>query len=88
MKTQPIDTLTAAIVTILQHPQTPGALYEAVSAFICNATNLRNSSDETLLGRWTESPECIAACIAWTKETEDLESMAAETIKRKAGGAQ
>jgi len=63
--------LAAHVHAILAHPLTPNSLYEAVAAFVCDGTNIKNTQGETLLERWSDSPETIAAVIAWTNERDD-----------------
>ena len=68
---KPEAELAAHVKAIIEHPLTPASLYEAVAAFVCDGTNIKNAEGETLLERWSDSPETIAAVIAWTNERDD-----------------
>lgn len=65
-----IDKLAAALVTIIQSPDTPADLYDAVSTWITSATNIEDSNGDSLVHRWTYHPDTVRACVSWSIEDQ------------------
>lgn len=82
-----IDRIAAALVTIIQSPETPADLYNDVTQWITDATNIEDSEGETLCSRWTYHPDTIRACVSWSIEDhhrkEDEAQIVARGIKQK-----
>ncbi|SRR6266545_237382 len=82
--------LAAHVIAILNHPKVPNALYNAIGNFITDSTNIKDSTGESLVDRWTYAPATVAAACAWAKEEDDNKEIAAELTARvnAARGAQ
>lgn len=79
--------LACCILSILENPKTPVALWNAVAHWTTDATNIKNQTGDSLLSAWSRQPATIAACIKWANEADDLQEMAEATQARN-GGAQ
>ncbi len=68
------------ILAIMDHPKTPNNLYNKIADFITDSTNIRDSAGESLLDRWTYSPETVTALVTWAKEADDKKEIAEELM--------
>ena len=74
--------LATHILAILDHPQTPNALYDAVAEWVNEATQLKSSQGDSLLSRWSRDPRTVEACISWGVEADELKQTAEENMAR------
>lgn len=66
--------VTAAVLTIITNPATPTNLYDKVQEWITEATTIKPpSGGDSLLGRWSNHPDTVAACVAWSQEADEKE---------------
>jgi hypothetical protein len=64
------------VIAIVNHPKVPNALYNKVADFVTSATNIQDSTGETLLDRWAYAPETVTALLTWAKEADEKEEIA------------
>lgn len=81
-QTSEIDKVAAALVTLIQSPDTPTDLYNDVSNWITSATNIEDSNGDSLIHRWTYDPDTIRACVSWSLEEQHRKEYEA-TIMQK-----
>ena len=70
----PRERLVSAITEILNNDETPGHLWDAVTQFMTDGVQIKNSEGDSLLERWNRAPETVRAVLAWAQEAADNES--------------
>lgn len=65
------EAVAAAIVTLLNNPETPKDLHNAVGEWVTSATNIEDAEGESLCSRWTNHPDTVRACVEWYHDAAD-----------------